>query len=153
MAETKTQSEKKNASGAVSKTSPDENANNEMSRRESQDVQRREQDNLISPFVDIYEDDEGITLKADMPGVSKEGLILQVDKNSLTVEGEAKIDTSEDMKALYADVRSTRYKRGFTLSSELDTDSIDASLKDGVLNIRIPKRAELKPRRIEVQSA
>ena len=124
-----------------------------MSRRESQDVQRREQDNLISPFVDIYEDDEGITLKADMPGVSKEGLILQVDKNSLTVEGEAKIDTSEDMKALYADVRSTRYKRGFTLSSELDTDSIDASLKDGVLNIRIPKRAELKPRRIEVQSA
>jgi HSP20 family molecular chaperone IbpA len=56
------------------------------------------------------------------------------------------------MEALYADVRSTRYRRRFTLSGELETGQIDASLKDGVLSVRIPKRAEVRPRKIEVRA-
>ena len=59
----------------------------------------------------------------------------------------------QDMEALYADVRSLRYQRTFTLSSELETDKVEASLKDGVLTLRIPKRAELRPRKIEVKAA
>jgi HSP20 family molecular chaperone IbpA len=56
------------------------------------------------------------------------------------------------MAALYADVRSTRYRRSFVLSDELETEKTEATLKDGVLTVRIPKRAEVRPRRIEVQA-
>jgi HSP20 family protein len=55
------------------------------------------------------------------------------------------------MAAVYADVRSTVYRRSFVLSNELETGKIDANLKEGVLSVCIPKRAELRPRRIEVR--
>ena len=107
----------------------------------------------VSPQVDIFEDAEGITLTADMPGVSKDRLNIEVDRDTLLVEGQAQIDMLQSMEALYADVRSTHYRRSFALSGELETDGIAASLKDGVLSLRIPKRAEVRPRKIEVQTA
>jgi HSP20 family protein len=121
---------------------------------ESTKMQKREREPelVLRPPVDIFEDTEGITVLADMPGVSRDRLNIEVDKDMLLVEGDAKIDMPEGMEALYADVRSTRYRRSFALSSELQTDSIEASLKDGVLSIRIPKRAELRPRKIEVRA-
>jgi HSP20 family protein len=112
----------------------------------------REPEVVLRPPVDIYEDAEGITLTADMPGVSRERLNIEVDKDVLLVEGDARIDMPEGMEALYADVRTTRYRRSFTLSGELETGEINASLKDGVLSVRIPKRAEVRPRRIEVRA-
>ena len=98
-----------------------------------------------------FDGEEGITLLADMPGVSRERLALEVDRDTLTVEGDARIETPEGMEALYADVRSNRYRRSFALSGELDTDAIRASLVDGVLSVHIPKRAEVRPRKIEVR--
>jgi HSP20 family protein len=115
-------------------------------------VQQREPEVVLRPPVDIYEDADGITLMADMPGVSRDRLSIEVDKDMLLVEGDASIDMPEGMEALYADVRSTRYRRSFTLSGELETGQIDASLKDGVLSVRIPKRAEVRPRKIEVRA-
>lgn len=115
------------------------------------DTARQSEWTLI-PDVDIYEDAEGIVVKADMPGVAKDRLDIQVNQDTLTIEGDARIDMPEGMEARHADVRSTRYRRSFVLSTELDTDKIDAGLKDGVLSIRIPKRAEAKPRRIEVRT-
>jgi HSP20 family molecular chaperone IbpA len=56
------------------------------------------------------------------------------------------------MEALYADLQSTKYRRSFLLSGELETDRIEANLKDGLLTLRIPKRAEHKPRKIEVRT-
>ena len=106
----------------------------------------------LTPMVDIYETGEGIVLQADMPGVSKDRLSLRVEGNNLLVEGSIGIAPQEEMTALYADVRSTVYRRSFALSNELETDKIDANLKDGLLTVRIPKRAELRARRIEVRS-
>lgn len=103
--------------------------------------------------VDIFEDSEGITLEADMPGVSKDSLAVRVEGDALVVEGQMRFDLPEKAEALYADVRSASYRRSFVLGRELDTQSIQAQLKDGVLKVRIPKRAELKPRKIEVQGA
>lgn len=122
--------------------------------RQSGDVQARsrEAEVVLRPPVDIFEDGDGITLVADMPGVSRERLNIRVDKDALLVEGDAAVEMPEGMDALYADVRATRYRRSFALSSELDTDGIDASIKDGVLSVRIPKRAEVRPRRIEVRT-
>ena len=105
----------------------------------------------IRPPVDIWEDKDGITLCADMPGVSRDRLSLRLDGNNLTVEGQVQLELSEKAEALYADVRSGLYRRSFALSGELETAKVAASLKDGVLTIRIPKRAELRPRKIEVQ--
>jgi HSP20 family molecular chaperone IbpA len=68
------------------------------------------------------------------------------------IEGDASIDMPEGMEAAYAEIRSAHYRRSFSLTNELDANAIEASMKDGVLSIRIPKRAELKPRQIEIQA-
>jgi HSP20 family protein len=107
----------------------------------------------LPPPVDISENSEGITLTADLPGVSKENLNVHVEGNNLLIEGSTALDVPEGTQPLYADVRSAGYSRRFVLSRELETDKIEASLKDGVLTVRIPKRAELRPRRIEVQAS
>ncbi len=114
--------------------------------------QAQEQEQAIRPLVDIFEDNKGITVQADMPGVSKDRLDIQIDSDSLTIKGEAAIPMSEGMEAIYADVRSTRYERSFSLSSELDAENADATLKDGVLTLRIPKREQYQPRKIEVRT-
>jgi HSP20 family protein len=70
-----------------------------------------------------------------------------VDGDSLMIEAELQFDLPGQVEVLYADVRSTHYRRNFVLSRELETQKF----KDGVLTVRIPKRAELRPRKIEVQ--
>ena len=124
----------------------------EVTTRKSGEMESRAPETVLRAPVDIFEDAEGITLLADMPGVDKEHLNLEVANDALTVEGEVTIDMPEGMEALYADVRSTRYRRSFGLSGELETGEIDATLKDGVLRVRIPKRAEARPRKIEVRT-
>ena len=116
-------------------------------------AQRRRDDDLsIPPPVDIFEDPHGIMVVAEMPGVSKDRLHVQADRNTLTIEGDAAIEIPKGMEPIHADVKSTLYSRSFVLSGELETDAIDAKLKDGVLTIRIPKRREYRPRKIEVRA-
>jgi len=123
--------------------------------RESADVpaKSREDELVLRPAVDIIEDASGITVQAEMPGVSKDRLNVQADRNSLLIEGEALIEMPQGMAALYADVQATRYQRSFVLSGELETDQIEANLKDSLLTVHIPKRAECRPRKIEVRAA
>jgi len=90
-------------------------------------------------------------VQAEMPGVSKEGLNVQADRNSLMIEGDIALDLPTGMSALYADLRSTKYRRSFTLGGELETAQIAASLKDGLLTVRIPKRVEFRTRKIKVE--
>lgn len=110
-------------------------------------------ESALRPAVDIFETEDGVTLRADMPGVSKDRLNLRVDGPNLLVEGRIGIAPQDQMHAVYADVRSAVYRRTFVLSHEFEADKIDANLKDGVLTVRIPKRAELRPRRIEVRTS
>lgn len=105
-----------------------------------------------APAVDIFEDAGGITLLADMPGVSRDRLDVRLDGDALAIEGEVGITTPEGMRALWAEVNVPRYRRTFTLSRELDASRIEANLKDGVLTLRIPKQAHAQPRRIAVQA-
>jgi HSP20 family protein len=126
----------------------------QVATRQSAEPQRTEREEpgiVIAPPADVYEDPEGITLQLDVPGVGKDRLNLQANKNTLLIEGTARLNMPEGMTALYADIRSTLYRRSFVLSDELEGDKTEASLKDGVLTVRIPKRAEVKPRRIEVK--
>jgi HSP20 family molecular chaperone IbpA len=105
----------------------------------------------VLPAVDVYEDDSGITLRADMPGVPRDQLELKVEGDALSIEGAVRQPTPEGLEPVYAEVRVPHYRRTFTLSRELDASKIDASLKDGVLTLRIPKQAHAQPRRIQVQ--
>ncbi len=104
-----------------------------------------------APRVDIFEDAEGITLRADMPGVPREQLQVQVDGDTLTLRGPVRIDLAQGMQPFYAELRSGAWERSFTLSRELDSTAIQAGMKDGVLELRIPKAEHAKPRRVEVQ--
>ena len=113
----------------------------------------REQQQAVLPSVDVFENSDGITLLADMPGVPRDGLDLKVEGDTLLIEGNAQPRTPEGLEPVYAEVRVARYRRTFTLSRELDTARIDASLKDGVLTLRIPKNAQAQPRRIMVNAA
>jgi len=107
----------------------------------------------IDAPVDILEDSDSLILTADMPGVSKERLDVRIDGATLVVEGRLQFDLPENAEALYADVRAAVYRRSFALSRELDSENIQANLKDGVLTVRIPKRSELRSRKIEVHGA
>jgi HSP20 family molecular chaperone IbpA len=106
----------------------------------------------LAPRVDVLEDQTGITLLADLPGVSKERLELKVDGDTLLIEGSVGALTPEGQESSYAEVRLPLYRRSFTLSRELDTGRIEAKLNNGVLNLRIPKQAHAQPRRIPVQA-
>lgn len=113
----------------------------------------RNRELVLRPAGDIFEHANGITLLLDMPGVSKERLEIHSDRNSLVVEGTVEINVPQGTESLHADVRSTRYRRTFSVSGEqLDIDAVKANLKDGVLRIEIPKRAEMRPRKVEVQA-
>ena len=115
--------------------------------------ERPEEVQALLPQVDVYENKDGILLVADLPGVSKDKLELRVDNDTLLIEADIVQDTPENMEAAYAEVRLSRYRRAFSLSSELDSSKIDAQLRDGVLSLRIPKHPHAQPRRIEVKVA
>jgi HSP20 family molecular chaperone IbpA len=114
---------------------------------------KEREDQAIVPPVDVIEDANGITLFADMPGVSKEKLDIQVDADTLTVTGEVALTLDPKMEARHVEVSVPRYRRSFTLGQELDRSRIAAELKNGVLKLVIPKTEKAKPRRIEVQAA
>lgn len=106
---------------------------------------------FVVPRVDVLEDDSGITLLADLPGVPRDSLELKIEGDTLLVEGVVTTPMPQQLQSVYAEVRVPRYRRTFTLSRELDTSRIEANLKDGVLNLRIPKQEHAKPRRISVR--
>jgi HSP20 family protein len=112
-----------------------------------------EKEVFLRPAVDIYEDNTGITLIADLPGVSREGLDVRLDGNSLVIEGRAAIELHEGMEALYADIVTPHFRRSFTLSNELEKEKINATITDGVLTLHLPKRAEFQPRKIEIKAS
>ncbi len=107
-------------------------------------------ESVLRPAVDIHETADELMLRADMPGVTRDRLDIRVDGNNLLIEGTIGIAPQDGMTALHADIRSTTYRRQFVLSNELDSANIAASLQNGVLTVKLPKRAEHKPRRIPI---
>lgn len=117
------------------------------------DSNEARQEPALMPPVDVFEDAAGITLFADLPGVPKDKLNLQLESDSLTIEGEVALTTPDGMESSHAEVRVPRYRRVFTLSRELDSDKAVAEFRNGVLKLRIPKAEHAQPRKIEIQVA
>jgi len=108
---------------------------------------------VMLPEVDVIEDTGGITLYADLPGVPKDKLHLEIESDKLTIEGEMVLAMPQGMEASHAEVDLPCYRRVFTLSKELDSEKVSAELQQGVLILRIPKVEQAKPRKIEVKVA
>lgn len=143
-------------SRAAEATRKEVNRQNDQPQASSrQDVSRpdtaRRDTQAMTPRVDVLEDETGITVVADMPGVSKDSLEIKVENDALSIEGAVSAATPQAMEATYAEVRIPRYRRSFTLSRELDSSRIEAQLKDGVLRLRIPKHEQARPQRISVK--
>ncbi len=107
----------------------------------------------LRPLTDIHESKEGVKLYLDLPGVSKDSLQIDIDKNVLTIKGDIKLDLPEKMQARYIELNSGVFERQFTLGDELDSENIDASLKQGVLELTIPRLQQHQPRKIEIKVA
>ncbi|NML27785.1 Hsp20/alpha crystallin family protein [Zoogloea dura] len=108
---------------------------------------------VLLPPVDVIEDAAGITLFADLPGVSRDRLGVHIEGDSLTIEGRILLPAPEGLEPIHTEVGLAVYRRVFTLSKELDPDRVAAEFNQGVLKLRIPKVEHAQPRRIAVQVA
>ena len=105
-----------------------------------------------NPIVDIYENDDQIVVKADLPGVEKKDIHVDVKNNVLTIRGERSFESESKKQNLYRRERALgKFERSLTLPSKVDTEKINASYKDGVLKVEIPKPEGQKPKQITVQ--
>jgi HSP20 family protein len=104
------------------------------------------------PRADIYETDDTIVVVADMPGVDESSLDITLENNELTINGYVEPMQPEDYSLTYAEYREGDYVRSFRLSDEIDREGIEATLKDGVLRLNLPKVKEARTRKIEVRA-
>jgi HSP20 family protein len=128
--------------------------NKEISLREKEEIKKDEGEPTksgvyYSPAVDIYENEDAITLLADLPGVDKEKLEINVEDRQLTITGLV-AEPEERLHAVYSEYGIGGYTRSFRLGDAIDQTKIGASLKDGVLTLVLPKADRLKPRKIEI---
>jgi HSP20 family protein len=105
------------------------------------------------PPVDLVEAENLFVLKADLPGLSEADVNIEVQDGTLTISGERKAEHEQREKGWYRIERSFgRFSRSLTLPDGVDPDRIEASFSHGVLEVRIPKPEERKPRRVEIGS-
>lgn len=103
------------------------------------------------PAVDIYEDEQKVVLKLEVPGIKQEDLDIRVENNTLTVRGERKLEKEEKEENFHRlERRYGSFYRAFTLPNTVDTENIDASYEAGVLQLSLHKKAEAKPKQIKV---
>lgn len=105
------------------------------------------------PRVDIYETNGEIVVVADMPGVDETSVDITLEKNVLTLNGYVESWQPNNYSLAYAEYEEGDYHRQFTLSDEVNRDNIQASVKDGVLHLHLPKSGPVKARKIAVKAA
>jgi HSP20 family protein len=104
------------------------------------------------PRADIYETDEAIFVVADMPGVDQGSLDITLEKGVLTLNGVVEPEAPEGYGLAYAEYRVGDYVRSFSLSDEIDQEAIEATLKDGVLRLKLLKITEARVKKIAVKA-
>src|SRR2546425_3706098 len=105
----------------------------------------------FAPPVDIYEDEHNITLKIEVPGIDEKDIDVRIENNTLTVHGERKIEKEEKEENFRRVERQYgSFTRSFTLPSSVDSGQVSAHYDNGVLKIKLAKKAEAKPKQIKV---
>ncbi len=107
----------------------------------------------IAPPVDVFETAEGVLLVADVPGCTADTLSIEVEDDTLAIEGAAAFSAPAGFQERLGENEPILYVRSFKLRPDLDPAKISASLKDGVLAIQIPRTHETRARRIEIRTS
>lgn len=108
---------------------------------------------VFVPRADIYETQENVVLLVDMPGVAPDGVDITLEKRTLAISGYTEDQKHEAFRQVYAEYSAGDYERVFILSEDIDQDSIEASQKNGVLRLVLPKAASAKARKIQLKMA
>ncbi|TCR68203.1 Hsp20/alpha crystallin family protein [Bosea sp. BK604] len=108
---------------------------------------------VVVPRVDIYETQDNVVLLVDMPGVAPDGVDITLEKRTLAISGYATERPHQTYRQVYAEYGLGDYERVFTLSEDIDRDGIEASQKNGVLRLVLPKAAPAKARKIQLKMA
>jgi HSP20 family protein len=104
-----------------------------------------------NPVVDIYDNDDHIVIKAEIPGVDKKDITIDIKDRVLTLKGERSSASEEKKDNFYRRERTFgKFERSFALPAEVNLDQVKADYKDGVLKIEIPKPEEHKPKQITI---
>lgn len=111
----------------------------------------RSQEQYVTPPVDIYETQEGLVVKADLPGVARDSMDIRVENNLLTIR--AKAVHVAPGEPIYREYGLVNFFRQFELNERVDQSKISAELNHGVLTLNLPKAEEAKPRKIDVKVA
>ncbi|RME79842.1 MAG: Hsp20/alpha crystallin family protein [Chloroflexi bacterium] len=117
------------------------------------EAERTRDKKVYIPRADIYETNEDIYIVADMPGVDENSVEILLEKNVLTINGYVEPNIPENYSLSYAEYEVGDYQRSFTLSNLIDQDNIEATVKNGVLRLRLPKAGPAKARKITVKAA
>ena len=122
--------------------------------RESYGPEGREEalaNTSFAPPVDVYEDEHNITLKIEVPGIEEKDIDVRIENNTLTVHGERKFE-KEEKEENYRRVERQygSFTRSFTLPTTVDAEQVQANYEKGVLNVKLAKKAEAKPKQIKV---
>ncbi len=114
---------------------------------------RRLETGMIVPKVDMYEKDGKLVVKAEIPGVDKENIELSITKDALTIKGEVKKEEEVKEKDYHLLERNYgSFNKTIPLTEDVDSDKAEATYKNGVLEIKLPRKKEAKPKEIKISS-
>jgi HSP20 family molecular chaperone IbpA len=116
------------------------------------DVERTRSRRCFVPRVDIYENNEDIFLAADMPGVDERSVDITLEKSVLTITGNVEPVQPDNYSLAYAEYNIGDFQRSFSLTDQIDQENIEATVKDGVLRLRLPKAPQAKARKIAIKA-
>lgn len=105
---------------------------------------------VVAPEVDIFENEEEILLHADMPGVCKEDIAINLDNGKMTLSAIRRMQTKG--ASTWREFGDLEYRRVFSVPQTIDTNKVNADLKDGLLRLHLPKSEAVKPRQIEIKA-
>jgi HSP20 family protein len=113
---------------------------------------RSQESGLIAPLVDVSEDEHGLTISAELPGLAKEDVKIQVENNVLSISGEKRLEKEQKDKNFHRlERRYGSFFRAISLPQGVAADKAEAEFKDGVLHVRLPKTDDVKPRTVKIK--
>ncbi len=113
----------------------------------AQDAARR----TVRPVGNICEDKDSVVLRLEMPGVSKDGIDVNIDGDTLTVQGE-RSPYAEDVRYVIHERANANFRAAYTLDQRVDRNKVEAKMENGVLTVKLHLKDEVKPRKIEVNT-
>jgi len=122
----------------------------ELVKSETEMVEKSRPIPTVGPVVDIYESEDEILLHAEMPGVEKDKVTINVDNGTLTISGVRELVTKG--VAAWEEFGDVEYRRSFSVPQTIDVGKVNAELKDGVLRLHLPKSEAAKPKQIEIKA-